>query len=592
MRKAACLALAFALVLITGPGRADGTRGEAALAKARAALARGDGIAARTELGRAQAAGIGADVLAPAMGEALIIEGDYSGARHWLAPGRFAKGQEGYGWRMLGMLERFSGDFDAAAAAYGRALTFAPNDPLIWADLGRLRYSTGDQIGAIAAADRALVADPDNPRALELRAQLLRDQAGSGAALPLYERALVKAPDDMALLAGYAATLGEAGRMHDMVTVTRHMIDLDPSDSRPWLYQAVLAARAGNVPLARKLLTRAGPSAVNSPAATLLLGILELEAGNANVAATQFDALLQRQPANEPAALLLARALYEAGEADAVVGRFAALASRPQAPAYLLTLVGRALEEKGDRAAAAVYLDRAALAKAVPLTPVAVGGGGDAAATVRSLLADGNFAAAAASGESYAKAHPGMFEALALAGDAALAANRPADALGYYRRAAQVRFPERMLLRTVEALEKAGRGSEAPSLVGSYLRSWPNSRIAMRLAAGYAARGGDWGRSRTLLERLATTTGGARDVRVLADLSLARLNTGDADVALDSAMSAARFEPDNGVAAQAWAMALIELDQDREPTRQLIDKIERIDGDSPTLSAMRARIGK
>lgn len=593
MRRPTRLAAA---VLVAGilavPGIAASGAADAALAKARAALARGDGIAAQTELDKAARAGAPREEIAAPMGEALIIQQDYSGARGWLASGRFAKGEEAYGWRMLGMLERFSGNLDGADAAYQRALAAAPNDPLVWSDIGRLRFSRGEQIQAIDAANRALQADPDNPRALELRAQMLREQAGWDAALPLYERALIKAPNDMALLAGYASTLGEAGRMRDMLTVTRQMIELNPKDARPWFYQAVLAARAGKVDLARRLLIKSQADAGGMPAATLLRGVLELEAGNANAAVAQFDALIQRQPANRVVQGLLARALYEAGDTGAVLQRFTVLAGRPDASPYVLAIMARTLEERGDRAGAAGYLDRLAKAQPMAVMPIGERGTGDVAASVRAMIAAGNFGGASAAADGYARQRPGMFEALSLAGDAALANGAPLPALDYYRRAAQVRYPDRMLLRTVEALEKSGRGREAPALVLSYASAWPASRLAVRMAAGHAAYAGDWAHSRSLLEHLAYSGGGARDGRLLVDLSLAQLNSGDAESARDTAQRAARLLPASSVAAQAWGMALVELDEDPDLARQLLDKARRIDGDNPLLATARKRLGK
>lgn len=588
-RLAAPLLLAAALAIAGG---AQGSATDTALARGQAALARGDGVAAEAELNKAAAAGAPRERLAARMGEALIIQRNYAGARGWLAPGRFGKGDEAYGWRMLGMLERFAGNLDAAGLAYQQALAAAPDDPLVWSDIGRLRFGKGEQVQAIEAANRALQADPDNPRALELRAQLLREQAGWEAALPLYERALIKAPDDLSLLAGFAATLGEAGRMREMLTVTRRMIELDAGDARPWFYQAVLAARAGKADLARRLLIKAGDGADGIPAATLLRGILELEAGNANAAVAQFDALIQQQPANRIAQNLLARGLYEAGDTDALLVRFTALADRPDASPYLLAIMARTLEDRGDRVGAAGYLDRLAKAAPLPVMPIGERGSSDVAAGVRAMIGSGNFAGAAAAADGYSQQRPGMFEALSLAGDAALARGTPIPALDYYRRAAQVRYPERMLLRSVEALEKSGRGREAPALVLGYLSAWPGNHLAARLAAGHAAYGGDWAHSRSLLEHLAWNRGGARDGRLLVDLSLAQLNTGDARDARDTAERAARLMPASGFAAQAWGMALVELDEDPDLARQLLDKARRIDGDNPLLAAGRKRLGK
>jgi tetratricopeptide (TPR) repeat protein len=192
--------------------------------KARAALARGDGIAAEAELERALSAGATKAEVTVDMGEALIQQGERQKARDWLASGQFAKGEEGRGWRLLGLLERLEGNLPAAGRALDKAIGAAPDDPLMWVEVGRLRYQGGEQRQALDAAEQALKVGPDNSRALEFQAQLLRDSAGHAAALPLFERALKVTPNDVALLAGYAASLGELGRASDMPARSSHLI--------------------------------------------------------------------------------------------------------------------------------------------------------------------------------------------------------------------------------------------------------------------------------------------------------------------------------------------------------------------------------
>jgi hypothetical protein len=62
--------------------------------------------------------------------------------------------------------------------------------------------------------------------------------------LPWFERGLALASDDSGLLGEYAARLGELGRAHAMLKITRHMLALDPGNPRALLLQAMLAGRA------------------------------------------------------------------------------------------------------------------------------------------------------------------------------------------------------------------------------------------------------------------------------------------------------------------------------------------------------------
>ena len=146
---------------------------------------------------------------------------------------------------MLGRLEQAQGNLAAAGRAYDQALRYTPADGRLWVDIGRLRYASGEQLEAIAAADQALAVAPTEPRALEFRGQLDRDQYGPISTLPWFERGLALASDDSGLLGEYAARLGELGRAHAMLKITRHMLALDPGNPRALLLQAMLAGRAG-----------------------------------------------------------------------------------------------------------------------------------------------------------------------------------------------------------------------------------------------------------------------------------------------------------------------------------------------------------
>lgn len=604
------IAPAFALaVALLAAGAAplgavpDAARGD--LDRARAALARGDGIAAEADLRRAEAAGAARRDLAVDMGEALIQQGERRKAREWLQDGDFAKGEEARGWRLLALLERLDGNLPAAGQALDRALATGAQDPLLWVEIGRLRYQGGEHLLAVEAADRALAAGPEDPRALEFKAQLLRDSGGDAAAISLLERALAAAPEDLLLLGGYAASLGEQGRASEMLVVTRKMLALDPQNAQAFFLQAVLAARAGKTDLARAMLNRVGQKLDNVPAALLLNGVLELEAGNANVAAQYLLRLADRQGANQRAQLLLARALYLSGDYQQLFARFGAIAARGDTPPYLLSLLGRAREEQGDRAGAADLLNRAAFAMPPQVLPQfegappgvlaprfaeAPGAPGIAVPYVRSLLAAGNPAGALAAAERFLDRRPGSVEALAVLGDAALLSGQAGAALSHYEAAASIRFPDLLALRYALALESAGRTGLVPALAGNYLVMVPGSRLMARVSANLALSAQDWPRARLLLESL-RLRGGGRDARLLADLSLAQLRSGDIDAALVSAEQAWRLAPASPFAVQARALTLAHAGRDQDLARQLIEQARKTGGDNPLLAEARKKLG-
>jgi hypothetical protein len=228
----------------------------------------------------------------------------------------------------------------------------------------------------------------------------------------------------------------------------------------------------------------------------------------------------------------------------------------------LLTLLARAHEDLGDRLAAAQLLDRAAAASISPV--------------VANPFANN-------------AAQPGSAAALAFAGDHDLIAGRPAQAFERYRLSAQIRFPESLLLRMTEANLALGRADANPPLVSGYLASHPGSRLAARIAAGYAAQGSNWARSAALLDYL-RRSGSARDVRLLGDLAIAQLRGGDRVAALATARVAYDLQPASSMATQAYAMALIANREDLSLAADLLDKARHIAGDNPLLAAARKQL--
>ena len=540
-------AIALLVAALAGPGAAS--PGQDFIAKGREALAHGDGISAEVSLRRALAAGAPRAAVAAYMGEALLDQDAPDKAREWLEPGAFTPGTAALGFRRLAQLERTQGNLAAAGTAFDRAMAITPRDATMWVEIGRLRYVGGEHMLAIEAADYALRLDPDNVRALEFKGQLARDSQGLTAGLPWFERALRRHPRDVSVLGEYAATLGDLGRTRKMLEVTRLMLAIEPGNPRAYFLQAILAARAGNVELARGLFARTRDKFDDIPAGKLLEGVLEMEAGNYVLAAEALSGLARAQPGNARVTRLLARAYALGGEDRLVVHDYAGAAGGADASPYMLTLVARAYEADGRRDLAAPLLDRASLAHLPPLSPIAAG------SEVGSLLAAGNNAEAAQTADRHVAANPGSAFSQAIAGDVRLAAGDGAGALEHYRLAAYVRLSQSLLQRMVAASTQSGQGAGAATLVEMFLAANPGDRAAARMAANEAAIAGDWRRARRLLEYV-RDSGGASDTALLADLSLAQLRGGDVKAAEATARKAYALQRANPAAAQAWALSL------------------------------------
>jgi predicted Zn-dependent protease len=378
------------------------------------------------------------------------------------------------------------------------------------------------------------------------------------------------APDDVALLGDHAATLGELGRYKEMLAVVRRMAELDPGYPRIYFLQSVLAARAGQTDLARRLLWRAGEEAAGTPAGLVLAGVLDYRSGSPALAVEKFAELRRRQPDNPTAARLLARALLTADDHGEAIALLAPEAARPDASPYVLTLLARAYEQAGRRAEAAPLLDRAARSGAGRLAAYPLDAADRAlmrgwrddparpeAAVVRLrfLLGEKRFAEAGAYAAELNRRFPGSVDIETLTGDAALLAGEPGAALAAYGAAGEVRRTSAMVQRAVLALRRAGDEAAADRLLAETLTLNPQDRaLAVLLGRRHAAQE-RWDEAALLLGH-AARRGGARDPRLFADLAQARLKAGDGEAALAAAQRAYRLQPARPEAAAALAAAL------------------------------------
>jgi tetratricopeptide (TPR) repeat protein len=461
---AAAVLLAAALPVAGSAPVLDGLRG-----KARAALDRGDGIAAEVPLREAVRNGTPADAVRDLVGEALLLEGDRTEARRWLTEGAFAPDTAGNGWRVRGRLELAEGNLQRAAQAFDQALRFSPMMP----DCGSISPGC-----AFRAASRPRRSGRRITPCGWTRTTCARwNCAGCWCANSMAARraAVVRGrpadrPNDKALLGEYAATLGDLGQYRAMLAVCRKLIEVDPKNARALYLQAVLAARAGKTELARSILLRTGSALRDMPAAIQLNGILEYRAGNVNLAVEYFDRLSRMQPDNLEAQKMLARALDRQGDYRQILDRFEIVARQPWASPYMLALVGHAWERQGKPQRAAPYLARAAQHGVRPFAPPVGRTAGRAGRALqrsaefrdqRAALCPGaarNAAQRRGAGGRHAPARrqSGASEAHLLVGDVRMLAGDTTGAIADYDRAASIRYTEPVLVRWMRRCARRG----------------------------------------------------------------------------------------------------------------------------------------
>jgi tetratricopeptide (TPR) repeat protein len=539
--------------------QADPDNRLARIMQARVHLALGDGLAAEAELQRARQAGVAAPEVAHLLAHARLLQGDARAALA-LAAGA-APAHHAYAARISGRAWMALNEPDNARAAFDRALALAPRDSQIWADIARFRRSGGDVAGAIEAADRAVAADPRNVEALTLRGVLTRGQYGLAAALPWFDRALEVDGSNVEALLERATTLGDIGRMADMLADAREVHRLTGGHPTAYYLQAVLAARARNFALARGLYDRTRGAMDDTPAGQLLLGAIDFETGNSEQAARRLTALLASQPGNRRVRRLLAAAQWRMGDAAATVATLRPMADLPDADAYTLSLIGRALQRAGDGEGAALYLARAARpspdtrAAIAPLDEAqfaAVRRGaeenpGDGPAQVRlvsALLARGLGDEALSRARRLQDASPGAPEVHILVGDALGVRGDFAGAANHYRRAANLAFTEAVAIRLVEALRRSGQAEASDNVLRLYAQQNPRSVPILILLAGREMQARNWPAAIAIYESLRRRLGN-NDATVLNNLAWAYSESGELARAVPLARRAWALDPAN-----------------------------------------------
>lgn len=532
----------------------------------------GDGVAAAAEIVRARETGLAVNATRHLMAEALLLQHAPARAVDEADPAGVAPLYQAWAARVRGQAHAALGDQAAAAEDFARAARLGPRDPAVWADVGRFRATAGEAAGALAAAQRAVALDPHNVSAVVLGGELVRSQYGLVAALPWFDRALAIDPSSVAALLDKAATLGDIGRMGEMLATTRAVLAIDDDNPTAFYLQAVLAARARNFPLARSLLARTAGAMDDVPAAMLLGGAVDYQTGNVGEAIAKLRRLIALQPDNLKARRILGAAQWRAGDLPGTIETLRPVADQPGADSYTLTLIGRALERQGERAPAAAYLDRAAL----PLPDAEPSGSGDPgqvdalrrtlsanpdnpdarSALARALIRDGRARQGLDEARILLRADPRSPAALVLAGDAFTAARQYPQAAEAYRRAANISFTEPVALRMIDALRRAGRADAATQVLSIFLAQNPRSVPARLLAADLAMAGGGWEQATSILESLRRQLGD-RDAALLNNLAWAYFESGRPAQALPLAAAAHGLVPANPAVADTFGWLLL-----------------------------------
>lgn len=583
--------------------KAEPNNARVRLLQAETYLKLGDAVAAEAELRRARQLGAPLAQTHHLLAHALLLQGKNEDAvrEAQAAPAPHAA----YSARIRGQAQMKLGDIGEATHAFDAAIAAAPKDPVVWTDLARFRRSIGDMTGALATADRAIRLRPDAVDAITLRGELTRNQYGLAAALPWFDRALEIDDADPAARLERAATLGDMGRMAEMLADTREVLRNSPAHPMAYHLQSVLAARAGKFELARSLHGKGGGAMDDQPAGMLLAGAIELETGAAMQAIARLQRLLAIQPENSKARRLLAFAHWKNGNADATIRALQPVADRPDADSHSLTLLAKAHSKRGDKTRAAQLLARAAQPQDISqatllafpasdeqmytLRDQADAQRGDAQAQVSligALLARGESAEALDRARRLQADHPGAVDAHLLVGDTLGAQGDHEGAARQYRRAANLSFTEPVALRLIDALRRSGQRTAAARVLQLFLDQNPRNVSAMLLSANTFMEMRRWPEAISLYEGLRSRLGD-RDAALLNNLAYAYGRRGQFERGLPLARKAWRLDTNNPATADTLGWLLFRSGKDRMRGLTLIERASR---GAPSAEQMRAQL--
>ncbi len=559
---------------------------DARMALARIMLALGNGLGAEAEVRQARDLGLSADATRVAMAHAALLQGEPARALTELRDGPIPDRNRAYAARIAGNAHLELGQFNPSRDAFDEAIRLDRNNSQLWADIARFRHANADIGGAAGAIDLALQLNRDNMDAVLVKAMLVREKDGLLPSLGWYERVIKAKPDHIDALIEYAATLGDAGRYHDMLRITRRVLALNAGNARALLLQATLAARAEHYDLAQRILFRIGDPLHDLPAFLLVSAVVEEELGNHNLAASHASRLLDQQPDNFTARRLLALSSLNAGDADDAWRAVLPVQSRPDAGSWPIMLAAAAAADQARPPEEIALLTRASRfrqgdAGAISPTADPVLLAADAARNplnaravipyIRLELDAGRAVTALGAAQRLQQASPGVPDAHILVGDTERAARRPVQAAAAYRRAAGLRFGEAAALRLADSWSRLGDDAAALATLGQFIVRNPENVPATRILASLYLQRGDWDRAIAALEMVRARTGN-RDALLMNELGRAWLAAGDAERASTYFRHAYAIQPANAAITANLGWSLSRLDGHHRASIELLEK--------------------
>ncbi|HZI84576.1 MAG TPA: tetratricopeptide repeat protein, partial [Casimicrobiaceae bacterium] len=209
-------------------------------------------------------------------------------------------------WVLLGIVLRRR-DCAAARAALAAAIERAPRDPDAWFHLGNLERESGRFPEAIAAYENALGSAPANP-SLQNNLGLALDAAGQhGRAEAAYRAALTRAPGHRQSLGNLVHLLCRLRRYPEALALCEEFLRRFPdAGATPWVDRGVCLHHVGDYSGAEASFARALELSPDDPIVLTNLGSVLVEREDAGHADAMLTRAVELDPSNVYALSLLA----------------------------------------------------------------------------------------------------------------------------------------------------------------------------------------------------------------------------------------------------------------------------------------------
>ena len=185
-------------------------------------------------------------------------------------------------WINLGVVEKETGDFDAAEESYTRALALQPEDSIAHNNFGNLLLARGDISGALAKYRHAVDLDPSYIDAKVNLALAHREAGEPEQSLAALEAIEQDHPDHVSVLNSFGNALRHADRFEEARSVLEKAIVLAPNHAEAHNNLGLVLTLLGHRDDAERLFLRAATLRPDLPVlannyGTLLLKMFRLE---------------------------------------------------------------------------------------------------------------------------------------------------------------------------------------------------------------------------------------------------------------------------------------------------------------------------